>query len=240
MKSNSKVQLLVVVCLSTALVFSFTNCGSSFKTLVSSEQILHESLTLNKDVYINGANENIFQTGRDLTFSADIEQPAPDSVYVWSYQINNLPQGCNQVQAPVSSMYRINCPSTTGELTVALIVKSNTGDLVADPVRYALTQAPVIPPPANNDVAFTIPAGTANRSWNTIDNPIRARVGQRIVITNADAVPHRMHTGGSPCPHGANILPGQTGVCVVNSAFNGMVYDHNNGTAARIYIVTTP
>lgn len=244
MKLRSKLQLLVVTSLSLGLVLTFNNCGSSFKTLISDEQILHESLTLNKEVYINGANENLFQTGRDLIFSADIVEPPQNAVYEWSYKVNNLPQGCNLVSNPVPSMYKINCPTVTGQLVVSLVVKSSLGDIMAEPVVYALTAAPANPVTepvgASNDVAFTIPAGTGRGSWNTADNPIRARMGQRIVITNADTVAHRMHTGGSPCPHGANILPGQTGVCVVNSAFNGMVYDHNNGTAARIYIVTTP
>jgi len=140
----------------------------------------------------------------------------------------------------LTTWHTINCPTVTGELVVSLTVRSSSGDFVAEPVNYALVQEPATPPGVSNDVAFTIPAGTGNRSWNTANNPIRARIGQRIVITNADSVAHRMHTGGSPCPHGANILPGRTGVCVVNSAFNGSVYDHNNGTSARIYIVTTP
>ncbi|MFN9066314.1 MAG: hypothetical protein ACK5V3_03740, partial [Bdellovibrionales bacterium] len=157
-----------------------------------------------------------------------------------SYTINNLPQGCNILSVPVPSLFKINCPTAVGQLKVFLKVNSVTGSLVADPVSYNLTQAPGGGTPPSTDVPFTILAGTGNGSWNTVDNPIRARIGQRIVITNADTVPHRMHTGGSPCPHGANILPGQTGVCVVGSAFNGSVYDHNTGTNSKIYIVTTP
>lgn len=226
--------------ISSLVLFTFNNCGDSFKMLASPEQIAHEASTMSKQVYINGATDNIFYTGRDLTFSADMEGIDAGAMFEWSYSVNGMPQGCTILTVSVPSMYKLNCPSSTGELSVSLMVRSSSGDVEADPVKYTLTQAPAVPPTETGDVQFTIPAGTGKNSWNTVDNPIQAKVGQKIVITNADSVAHRMHTGGTPCPHGANILPGQTGVCIVNAVFNGNVYDHNNGTASKIYIVTTP
>jgi len=90
MKSKTKFQILFAISLSLALVFTFNNCGSSFITTKSEEQILHEALTLTQDVYINGINENIFYAGRDLTFSADIVEPPQNATYDWSYTVNNM------------------------------------------------------------------------------------------------------------------------------------------------------
>jgi hypothetical protein len=237
MKKNfTKILLLVI--LSTTISISFSNCGDGFKTLVSPEQLAHEALTMKNELYINGTPENIFFTGRDLLFVADREIREPGATYLWSYTMNGVPQGCNVMPTILRSVYRINCPAVIGELQVSLSVSSANGMIVADPVKFNLVLGPSSGL-ANGDVNFTIPAGTGNQPWNTVDNPIRAKVGQRIVIANADSVPHRMHTDGSPCPHGANILPNQVGYCTVNSVFSGNAYDHNTGTNSRIYIQTT-
>ena len=107
----------------------------------------------------------------------------------------------------------------------------------AEDASYVVAANPAVP--INTDIAFMIPLGTGANPWNTAATPIRGKIGQKIVITNGDTVVHRMHTGGKPCPHGANIMPGQSAVCLINSAFIGNDYDHNLGTAAKVFFETT-
>lgn len=98
---------------------------------------------------------------------------------------------------------------------------------------------------AGNDIVeFHIAAGTGDGPWNTFDNPIVVKVGQTLRFINDDSVPHLMHTNGSPCPHGArDILPGETGDCVISSPHNSGdedLYDHEFGPDAQIYIQANP
>lgn len=79
-----------------------------------------------------------------------------------------------------------------------------------------------------------IPAGTGNKAWNTRGTPMVARVGDTIRIFNDDTTTHRLHTNGRPCQHGNDIRPGQSSDCVVQSQFDGELYDHNTNGAVFI------
>lgn len=98
----------------------------------------------------------------------------------------------------------------------------------------------VVPPKDPNIVEFRIKAGTGNAGWNTQAEIINAKIGQTVRVFNDDTVIHRMHTGGSPCPHGVNIPVGGSQDCVITKAFDATVsngvYDHIAGTAAKIWL----
>lgn len=222
----------------TFVALSFNNCGDSFQILSDEIKVAHEASTAYKAAFVNAAPENVYHNGKDLIFNAAVEGIQSDMEYRWGYNLNGNPQGCNLVSSTTPSQYKLNCPTGTGELLIGLVVKTPFGEITADRVKYVLVQDPGAGA-AMADVNFSIPPGTGSNSWNTPENPIRARVGQRIVIKNDDSVVHRMHTNGTPCPHGSNINPGQTGVCVVNSVFNGFAYDHNLGINSKVYITTT-
>src|SRR6185295_125924 len=53
-------------------------------------------------------------------------------------------------------------------------------------------------------VEFHIPAGTIDKPWNTLENPIKVKVGQTLRLINDDSIDHFLHTNGSPCTHGSN------------------------------------
>jgi hypothetical protein len=232
-------KLAILIASSSVLVFTFNNCGENFQMLTDGIIEAHEASTMSNDVYINGATENQFYSGKDLVFQADLTTAVPNSSFDWQYTLNGVSQGCNRITTPVPSTYKINCPTTTGELVVKLVVRSGGVEIPADDIKYILAPDPGVVVATQMDVPFSIVAGTGNKPWNTADNPIRAKIGQRIMITNNDTVVHRMHTGGKPCPHGANIQPGQTAACVVNSVFLGNNYDHNLGTAAKVFFDTS-
>lgn len=89
----------------------------------------------------------------------------------------------------------------------------------------------------SNVVKFTIRAGTGRGAWNTRDNPIRARVGQTLEITNGDSTQHWVHTNFSPFPHPfSGIGPGQTVRYRLNSANAGGMRDHSTGGAIFMQI----
>ena len=231
-------KLAVILLGSAFIVVGFNNCSDNFKVFSEETMIAHEASTSYKAAFVNAATDNTYYNGKDLTFNAAVEGIDSNMQYQWQYTLNGNPQGCNMVAVANPNQYKLNCPTGTGELVIGLVVKSSFGDITADNVKYILTQDPG----ANGgmaDVNFSIPAGTGSNPWNTAANPIKAKIGQKIIIKNDDTVVHRMHTNGSPCPHGANINPGQSAVCVVNSVFNSFAYDHNLGTASKVYITTT-
>lgn len=125
-------------------------------------------------------------------------------------------------------------------------------DKVADekPAEEKKADTPAATPPAApkdpNIVEFRIAAGTAAKGWNTADKPIVAKVGQTIRFFNDDTVNHRLHTGGQPCPHGANIAPGASMDCKTTAALTTsatgtpQTYDHIAGTSAPVFLNVTP
>jgi len=107
-------------------------------------------------------------------------------------------------------------------------------------VAGAATPTPTPPTGGADIVVFRIPAGTNNQPWNTLGTAVRVFVGQTLRIINDDTVNHRLHTGGSPCPHQpASSPPGGFYDCVIASAVNaaaGSLYDHNFGNNAKFYV----
>lgn len=96
-----------------------------------------------------------------------------------------------------------------------------------------------------NIVEFRIKAGTAKQPWNTAATMVEVKVGQTLRIFNDDTVTHRLHTGGAPCPHGANFAPGASYDCVVTKALDpaktaGATYDHIAGPTALFYLKANP
>ena len=89
-------------------------------------------------------------------------------------------------------------------------------------------------------VEFRIADGTGQGSWNDSDNPIEVTIGSVIRFFNDDSVRHRLHTAGSPCPHGPNIAPGDSWDCKVTKPYSssekGPLYDHNAGPKAEVWI----
>lgn len=97
-------------------------------------------------------------------------------------------------------------------------------------------------PPASNIVEFHIAPGTGAAPWNSMAQMIVIPVGKTLRIINDDAVVHRMHTPGRPCPHQpANMAPGGKYDCVISEAFdpgtNAPLYDHNDGQAVAPFWV---
>lgn len=113
------------------------------------------------------------------------------------------------------------------------------------PAETPPAQTPATPAPAGdpNIVLFKIKAGTGTSPWNTQAEMMTAKVGQTIRIVNEDTVTHRLHTGGAPCPHGANFAPGATYDCVVTKVVDPgtkpPTYDHIAGNNAFFWVKTT-
>jgi hypothetical protein len=93
-------------------------------------------------------------------------------------------------------------------------------------------------------VEFHIASGTGATPWNTPETILVATVGQTLRIVNDDAVPHRLHTSGSPFPHPAtDILPGQSADALLQTPYDattqGPLPDHAAGPAAQFWIRVT-
>ena len=99
-------------------------------------------------------------------------------------------------------------------------------------------------------VEFVIKKGTGRQSWNTKENPIRAKVGDIIRFINEDDVTHQLHTYGAPCEHQWNaegeIEPGESWDCPASKPWNsldekeGPLHNHLVGQEAKVWIVVTP
>ena len=108
-----------------------------------------------------------------------------------------------------------------------------------------LSTPPLTPPSPATDpkiVEFHIKAGTGAAAWNLQAATVTAKVGQTVRIFNDDAVVHRLHTNGAPCPHGPNIPVGTSFDCVISKAFDpgtSPLYDHIAGTTAEFWLKTS-
>ena len=97
-----------------------------------------------------------------------------------------------------------------------------------------------IDPAAPQIIEFQIKKGTGMGSWNTKDTIIEVKVGDTLRFHNDDDIRHRLHTNGSPCPHGPNFEPGKSWDCAITRPFDALIkgplYDHNVGPAAEVWI----
>jgi hypothetical protein len=94
-------------------------------------------------------------------------------------------------------------------------------------------------------ITFHIPANTGTMAWNTRQTAVVGAVGDTLRIVNDDAVPHRLHTSGTPFAHPAtDILSGQSADYVLQAPFDpdqaGPLYDHDAGTQAEFWIRVQP
>lgn len=90
-------------------------------------------------------------------------------------------------------------------------------------------------------VSFTIPAGTGAGAWNTRETMLVAKRGDTLRLTNADSVPHRLHTSGRPFPHpSADLQPGGSIDLLLQTTFDpdadGVLYDHLHGQTAQFWL----
>lgn len=101
-----------------------------------------------------------------------------------------------------------------------------------------------------NIVSFRIKKGTGRGSWNSKENPLRAKVGDVIRIFNDDDLIHHLHTYNKPCIHkyddASEIKPGGHWDCPALEPWNsldvneGPLWDHNIGADAQVWMVVTP
>ena len=118
-------------------------------------------------------------------------------------------------------------------------------DVVAPTPTPAPAPDVVVPTQDPNIVEFHIKAGTGKSPWNTAAETVIVKVGQTLRLINDDSVTHRLHTGGSPCPHGDNFAPGKTYDCVVTKTIDpaktpGATYDHIAGPKATFFLKAVP
>jgi hypothetical protein len=85
-------------------------------------------------------------------------------------------------------------------------------------------------------VTFRIPAGTANRPWNSAANPIVVKLNSSFTIINDDNIVHQLHSGGLSFPHGKEIPPGGSESFTPRSLQVGPTYDHIAGESAQVFI----
>lgn len=72
------------------------------------------------------------------------------------------------------------------------------------------------------EVTYTIPDGTTDnlQHWNDENHPLRAQVGDTLIIINGDRHPHQLHTDGAPCAHGDLMRPGESWSCLLTKPYN--------------------
>lgn len=121
---------------------------------------------------------------------------------------------------------------------------ANLGESASDILRREL-KLKETPQGSPGTLVFHIPAGTGSQAWNKREAPLVATVGSTLRIVNDDAVPHRLHTDGSPFPHpGADILPGEAADFLLQLPFdsgqNHPLHDHALGPAAQFWINVLP
>lgn len=87
-------------------------------------------------------------------------------------------------------------------------------------------------------IEFHVKDGTDGNDWNTAEDPVLIKNGQRLIIFNDDTRTHQLHTFGRPCAHGGPIEPGKSSdYCLIyaDSALGAYtLYDHR--TLARFYV----
>ena len=142
-----------------------------------------------------------------------------------------------QAPAQVGKKGQVTAPSVNDDDKLSDTDSADAGKPVipakktdSKPATSPSTKPSTTPSAASSDsnvVRFTIPAGTGRGPWNTRDNPIKARVGQTLEITNGDSTQHWVHTNFSPFVHPfSGIAPGQKASYRLNSANAAGMHDH--------------
>ncbi len=246
MKAMRAFSILIIV---GSVVIMFQNCGKisavSVDAASTSQSIDHSS----PHIMPGGS----MAPGKDLDFTIFDNALAPSASVTWSHKLSGVANACAIKTSAISKTYTINC-GPAGELTVSATVTDGNSpikmpDYVTTLVNPTPTPLPNLPPatpgPGTGSgtiaivVEFNIPAGTGTKPWNTAATTVESFIGQTVKMNNLDAIKHRLHTGGSPCPHGADFQPGTSANCVITRALaaTGVVYDHNIGPSARFYLI---
>jgi hypothetical protein len=233
---------IVIVTLSF-LIFGFQNCAKSGFLADSGATDMASSL-LGAEA-IHGAshvtlNSGEMKTGQDISATVYSDTLAPSASFEWSHKLNGVANACQIKSDIISKDYVINC-SKPGELTISVIAtEGNTPQPVDDYVAMlADAAAPVV---ASLNVSFTIQPGTGTGPWNTLGTIVETYIGQTLSLVNMDSRTHQMHTGGSPCPHGAAFASGATYKCIITKVYDSKVtpkglYEHSVGPSANFYVV---
>lgn len=236
------------------LVVTFQNCSPGFQSVDQNSLGLAE-LSQSSDVPVGILDADGKTLAEDDDLIVDVEYSArivgtrvpTDAVVTWTATASpgaavHLHPGANQ------TISQLHCEAS-GLIYLSVQIAYNGQSYTSRQRTLPCSDAPVANPgptpgPGAGVVEFRIPAGTNNGPWNTLAAPVNVRIGQILRIINDDSVPHRLHTGGAPCPHQpSNSAPGASFDCVVTRAIvptNGGTYDHNFGTGARFYINATP
>ena len=217
----------------------FQNCGEGFEYTDATQVI--ESSKQDHSVPIITAESASFKLGSDLEFSVQTEGLSDNAEFEWSNKPEFKTSLCQVKTSTSADRYLVNCSGTVGKLEIDVLIRDNSKIIDVPSISIVLEAADSASNNPLPDVVFVIAAGTGRNAWNTPDNPIRAKVGQKIIFQNNDTIPQRLHTGGRPCPHGASIAPGASMSCLATTTYtpNGSVYSHNVGPSAPVYIVVT-
>lgn len=208
------------------VIFAFQNCGQGFR--------VSEALSLRSQGISAHISHNAGATGRtNQPIHFEVGGAGLEGAqFQWFHTLGEVALGCDDEGNQDSSHYHVTC-ANEGMLSVTLEVFKN-GEVTSTSVELNI-QDGTTTPPTGDVVEFRIGSGTGMRSWNARGTPIKVYVGQTLKIINDDSVNHRLHTNGSPCPHTADITPGNSVNCVIASAYssdpapagNGPLYDHN-------------
>lgn len=244
---NSVRLLAFLVAAGSTLLF-FQNCGkiSADATDVSSKAAVHNEPT----ILASGGT----LTNTDISFTIHNDDLVPNASIAWSHKVAGVMNACQVKTSSISRTYTINC-GVAGELVVSAKVTDGNTPVAVDDYLMMLasptpTPIPTLPPAGTPPpggaagtiamvVNFNIAAGTGTKPWNVANQPVEVFIGQTLRLNNMDTVTHRLHTGGAPCPHGANFAPNASANCVITRAASAttVLYDHIAGTNARFYLI---
>lgn len=249
-RGSSKSTLLIFIwsgLVAAGLLLSSCNAQMETSQAVEALNSLESDGALDHDDHSGGAphlsaKSASFVVGQVLTFEVHADLIGPNAVYNWSHTFwgNST---CANVVNPLVTEYSLRCMQA-GQLEVSLTIDDEGQTFGPYQMTVQVTTTAQPPPPANL-VTFSIAAGTADGPWNSAANTVEVFVGQTLRIYNNDntagAAAKRLHTSGKPCGHFANDIPfGGYGDCVISTAYNattdGVIYNHNVGTAARFYL----
>lgn len=239
------------------LIFGFQNCGPSFQTLdqnSTSEVLADLSIGSELPVEIketSGGNlisdtDNIVVNVEYTARIAGTRIPSSATVTWTATAATGASVHTHPGESP--STIQLHCEAAGAIYLSVKVVDSGITYISSDMTLSCVAAPTTAPTPAPTGpgtmVTFRIPTGTGNGAWNTLTAPVNVKIGQTLRIYNDDLIVHRLHTGGAPCGHQpSNSNPGSFYDCVVTKAIapnNGGTYDHNIGTAARLYINATP
>lgn len=231
-----------VAILALALLVPFQNCGKAFQSTELSSEIPHGLTTVATTLNVYKSSAQVsdslpLATNTAYEIRLEGEPMAPASVD-WR-ATNGVGGFANCSVTGTAPMIRSLSCSSVGRAHIEVTISFNGTPPITRSFERQVEDV-VTPLPPNQVIVFTIPAGTANKPWNTPATAPLVFKGQVLRITNGDSVPHRLHAGGTPCPHQPSAsATGQSYDCVINgkqAATAANMYDHDAGNSAPFYI----